>query len=584
MNREFDPVVVEIVQNELAAITEEMAIVIWRTGQSAMMKAGDFATAVCDSAGRVVGQGFAAPMQLAIFDELLKNVLARYGSDFSQGDVIITNDPYAGMTHMPDIAVVVPVIVDRRVGAFCVAYSHHSDVGGRLPGSSSSECRTSYEEGIRIPILKLANPLSQDDPVFSLVRANVRVPDEWQSDMHAKVAGCLKGAEQAERLIRSYGWEAYESACNHVIDHACQSTRAAIAQVPDGVFHAEYVLPDDEKGGADIVLKLALKVSGDRITVDFTGSSDQVDLALNSPLTMTKAAVSSALKTIIGPDLPMNRGFSEPIEVIAPAGTVLNPIFPGATGGRAAVFYGIFDVVNRALAAAMPDRVPVIGEGADLLHYSGRTDSGEEFAFIDLFYGGWGARPTKDGIDGVAPVFLGSYGCASAELLEAEYPVILDRFGFEPDSAGAGKYRGSVAVSRQWRFRSAGHAMLRSVRLGPPPAFEGGSPGAIPRTRFVHRGKSSDLELKTHVHLKVEAGDQIFHSTAGAGGYGDPFTRRPELVQADYRAGLVTRAGALHQFGTYLKADGDIDHEETQAARDASVSTLLPAKSVELKN
>jgi N-methylhydantoinase B len=549
VRKDFDPVLVEVINNELGAVTEEMALVIWRSGQSPMLKSGDFATAVCDAKGRVIGQGFAAPFQLAAFDDLMAHVLRRYEGTFKAGDVVITNDPYAGMTHMPDFGVIVPVVVDGATVAFCVAYSHHTDVGGRFPGSASSQSRSSYEEGLRIPIVKLVEAGVRNHAILDIIHANVRVPQEWQGDMEAKIAGCRKGAEQTERLVRKHGVENYAAACDYVIDYAERSMRAAIAATPKGAYAAEYVIPDDglnEDGR--IELRLLLTIDEEEMVVDFSGSSPQVEGALNTPLTMTKAAVYGALKGIIGPELPTNHGFFRPVRVTAPLGSVVNPRFPAAVAGRAPVFFRIFDMVNAALAQALPGRVPVVGEGGDLLHFSGHSD-GEEFAFLDLYFGGWGGRPEKDGIDGVAPVYMGSYGCVSAELIEAQHPVMYRGFGFVLDSEGAGRRRGSVAIYRHWRFLAPGHAMVRSVRLGPAPGLQGGSPGAPSRTFLVRDGRPVELPAKTHVHVDVRAGDEILHTTAGAGGYGEATSREPELVAADVRAGLVTPKAAAERYG-----------------------------------
>jgi len=571
----FDPVLVEVINNELGAITEEMAIVIWRTGQSPMLKSGDFATAVSDPRGRIIGQGFAAPFQLAAFDGLMAHILKRFGTDFASGDVIITNDPYAGMTHMPDVGVVVPVVVGGELVAFCLAYSHHTDVGGRFPGSASSQCRSSYEEGLCIPILKLDEAGRRNEAVLAMVRANVRVPNEWFGDLEAKIAGCLKGAEQMERLIAKHGRTAYLGACQSIVDYAERSMRAALREAPDGRFTAEYVIPDDglsEDGR--IELRLAMEIRGDEMTVDFTGSSPQVAGALNTPLTMTRAAVYGALKAVIGPELPTNHGFFRPVRVVAPAGTVVNPQFPAAVAGRAPVFFRLLDMVNTALAQAMPGRVSVAGEGGDLLHFSGHSggdgDEAAECAFLDLYFGGWGARPAKDGIDGIAPAFMGSYGCISAELLESQFPVVVDGFGYEMDSEGAGRYRGSLGVYRSWRFLQSGHAMVRSVRLGGAPGLAGGAPGEGSRTVLERGGRSEELASRTHVHVDVAPGDRLRHVTSGAGGYGNPMEREPEQVALDVRRGLVSVEGARRRYGVVVDAAGRIDAAATRAARAAA--------------
>jgi N-methylhydantoinase B len=285
------------------------------------------------------------------------------------------------------------------------------------------------------------------------------------------------------------------------------------------------------------------------MTADFTGSSPQIPYALNSPLSMTRAGVFGALKCIIGPELPMNYGFFRPVEVVAPSGCVLNPIFPAPVAGRAPVFFRIFDLVFSALAKALPDRVPVVGEGGDALHFSGHTADGREVSFLDLFFGGWGARPTADGIDGVAPVFMGSYGATSIEMLEAEQPIMIDGFGFVPDSAGAGKHRGSASVYRQWRFLAPGHVMVRTGRLEPAPGVNGGLPGASARTFVVKSGATADVDKGTHVHFDVAADDVVYHSTAGAGGYGNPLERPAERIIADIQAGILSPESAKEIYG-----------------------------------
>jgi N-methylhydantoinase B len=569
MTAAFDPVLVEVINNELGAITEEMAIVIWRTGQSPMLKSGDFATAVSDPQGRIIGQGFAAPFQLAAFGGLMEHVLARFDA-FAEGDVIITNDPYSGMTHMPDVGVVVPVLHEGRLAAFCLAYSHHTDVGGRFPGSASSQCGSSYEEGLCIPILKLVEGGRRNEQVLAMVRANVRVSHEWTGDLEAKIAGCMKGAEQMHRLVAKHGREAYIGACDSIIDYAERSMRAALRAAPDGKYAAEYVIPDDgvsEDGR--IELKLTLEIRGDEMVADFTGSCPQVAGALNTPLTMTRAAVYGALKSVIGAELPTNHGFFRPVRVVAPAGTVVNPTFPAAVAGRAPVFFRIFDMVNAALAQAMPERVAVTSEGGDLLHFSGHDAGveGGDYAFLDLYFGGWGGRPTKDGIDGVAPAYMGSYGCISAELLEAQFPVVVDGFGYVLDSEGAGKHRGSVGVYRTWRFLAPGHAMVRSVRLGSAPGLSDGAAGAPSRTVLERGGAREELRTRTHAHVDVRPGDRIYHSTSGAGGYGDPLQRDPDQVALDVRRGIVSTEGALQRYGVALDAKGAIDATATAAAR-----------------
>ncbi|HJY79790.1 MAG TPA: hydantoinase B/oxoprolinase family protein, partial [Candidatus Binatia bacterium] len=523
MVRTFDPILVEVVKNELAAITEEMAIAVWKTGRSAMVKTGDFATAICDGQGRLIGQGYAAPFQLAFFIEMMPYVLNKCGGTFKPGDVIVINDPYAGITHMPDVAIIAPAFWQDKLVAFSVSYSHHTDIGGRFPGGFSSQCTETFEEGLRLPIVKLYEAGVRNDALLETILANVRVSEEWLGDVEAKIAGCWRGEQEIKALLDKYGLETYQSSCDYLIDYSERATRAAIRAIPTGEYVYDEIFEDDGFGSDGVVmpLKLTLKVEGDTLTADFTGSAPQARGAINLPLSMTKATVYGSVKSIVSPDVLTNVGFVRPINVIAPAGTLVNPRFPAAVGGRAPLFFRVFDMMFRALAKALPERVPIPGEGGDVLHFTGQKADGSHFAVMDIYFGGWGGRPMKDGIDGVAPMSFGSYGTIPAELLEREYPLVIDGFGYVPDTAGAGKYRGSLSIYKQWRFLQPGKVMVRTNRLlRASDGMAGGAPGAL-STNILNPGdKNQELPRKAHMHMEVKTGDRIYHVVSGSGGHG----------------------------------------------------------------
>ncbi|MGE0827563.1 MAG: hydantoinase B/oxoprolinase family protein, partial [Candidatus Binatia bacterium] len=403
MERAFDPILVEVIKNELASITEEMAIAVWKTGRSAMMKTGDFATALCDGQGRLIGQGYAAPFQLAFFIEMMPFIIKKFGNSLKPGDIIVTNDPYAGITHMPDVAIIAPAFWKDQLVAFTLAYSHHTDIGGRFPGGFSSQCTETFEEGLRLPILKLYEGGKRNDALVETILANVRVSDEWLGDVEAKIAGCWRGEMEIRTLLDKYGLETYQSSCDYLIDYAERATRAAIRTIPAGEYVYEDVFEDDGFGsdGVAMPLKVVLRAEGETLTVDFTGTAPQARGAINLPLSMTKATVFGTIKSIVGTEVLTNVGFVRPINVVAPLGTLVNPRFPAAVGGRAPLFFRVFDILFRALAKALPDRVPIPGEGGDVLHFTGHRDDGSQFAVMDSFCGGVGGRPRKDGIDGV---------------------------------------------------------------------------------------------------------------------------------------------------------------------------------------
>jgi len=571
MDQRFDPILVEVIKNELAAVTEEMAIAVSKTARSAMVKIGDFAATICDGQGRLIGPGYAAPFQLAIFLEVMAGVIRKWHGTFRPGDVLVVNDPYAGMGHMPDVAVITPVFWHEHVIAFNLAYSHHTDAGGRFAGGFSSQCTESYEEGMRLPAVKLYTEGQRNDALLDMILANVRTPEEWLGDVEAKVAGCWRGAQELQRPLEKYGLETFISCCDHLMDHSEQATRAAIREIPDGRYEQEDIFEDDGFGNpVTLKLKVALHVVGDTLTADFSGTDAQARGAINMPLSMTKAMVYGTLKLIVSSDILLNSGFVRPMRVTVPHGSLLNPRYPAAVGGRASLAFRVSDMVFRALAKAMPDTVPIVGEGGDVLHFVGHGADGQSFAAMDGFFGGWGARPYKDGIDGVTPMTFGSYGTTPAELLEREYPLIVEGFGYVPDSGGPGKYRGSVSVYRQWRFLKPGTIMVRTNRPSRPcEGLAGGQPGALSQNVLNPGPDAVSLPRQTHLHLDVKPGDRVFHAISGSGGHGDPWEREPAQVQKDVQDEKVTIDGARQQYGVVIEPHTlMIDWEHTQRLRE----------------
>jgi N-methylhydantoinase B len=550
MERKFDPILVQVIKNELATVNEEMAIAVYRTGRSAMVKVGDFATAVCDARGRVVGEG-AAPFQIGIFMVVLETILGKFRGGVRPGDVIVVNDPYAGMGHMPDVAIVAPAFWRNQLIGFTLAYSHHTDIGGRFPGGFSSQCTESYEEGLRIPPVKLDEAGVRNETLLEMILANVRAPEEWVGDVEAKIAGCRRGEQELRAIVEKYGLEVFNSSCDYFVDYAEKATREAIRTIAPGEYVYEDSFEDDGLGGAEVAmsLRVALRVAGDALTVDFTGTARQARAAINMPFGMTRGTVYGAIKSIVSPDVLTNIGFTRPITIVAPEGTLVNPRHPAAVGGRAPLFFRIFDMMFRVLAQALPDKVGVAGEGGDVLHFSGAKPDGSHFSFMDLFFGGWGGRPAKDGIDGVAPMSFGSYGSVPAEVLEREFPVVVDGFGYVADTEGAGQYRGSLGIYKQWRFLRPGTVMVRTNRLvRRSDGLAGGHPGELSANIMTSAGKEQPLPRQSHIHLEVKAGDHIYHRVSGSGGFGIPSRRDPQSVLIDVREGKVSIGQARSRY------------------------------------
>ena len=333
----------------------------------------------------------------------------------------------------------------------------------------------------------------------------------------------------------------------------------------------EDTFEDDGLGGANVAmpLRVALRVEGDNLTIDFTGTALQARAAINMPFGMTRGTVYGAVKSIVNPDVGTNVGFTRAIKIIAPEGTLIHPRHPAAVGGRAPLFFRIFDMLYRVLAKALPEKVGVAGEGGDVLHFSGVKPDGSHFSFMDLFFGGWGGRPNKDGIDGVAPMSFGSYGSVPAEVLEREFPIVVDGFGYVPDTEGAGKYRGSLGIYKQWRFLAGGEVMVRTNRLErPSEGLGGGHPGELSANVLVRNGAATPLPRQSHLHLEVQPGDTIYHRVSGSGGFGDPAGRNAERVLADVCEGKVTIEQARDRYKVAIDAATmTVDADRTAALR-----------------
>jgi N-methylhydantoinase B len=569
--RRFDPILVEVIKHELAAVAEEMAIAISRTGRSSQVRVGDFAAAVCDEEGRFFDAGYTFPLQLVGFEEVMKSVLARWRGQLDPGDVLVLNDPYSGMGHMPDTAVIAPIFWRDEVVGYTISYSHHTDVGGRFAGSFSSQPTSSFEEGLRLPPVKLVARGRRNEDLLAAILANVRTPDDWMGDIEAKIAGCGRGGDEFRRLLDKYGRQSLRDCCDYVMDVSEAAARAAISALADGRYEAERVLSDDGSGNpATLRFRLAMTVKGDGVAFDFAGTDRQVANAINCPFGHMKGVALGTAKTLVASRADMNSGFTRAFEVTAPKGTILNPVYPAAVGGRAPTTQTVIELVIDALSQAMPGQAPVMGEPGDLLHLSGRDAQGRPFTMMDSFFGGWGARPTKDGIDGVAMMQLGSTGLVPAEVIEREHPLVVVGFGFEPDTAGPGTHRGSVAVWRRWRFLEPAHAMLRTSRSSAPrEGLMGGRAGSRSLTTLTRNGEARELPLQTHLHLELQAGDVMHHVIGGTAGYGDPFGRDPAAVRQDVREGKLTREAARTRYGVAIDAAGEVDQAATAALRSA---------------
>jgi N-methylhydantoinase B len=566
-----DPITFELIKNALGAIADEMALTIVRTSHSGVLKDNmDFSTAVCDARGRLVAQGLTLPIHLGSMPDAMAGILERFPAErIRPGDVFILNDPFEGGMHLPDVFVVKPIFVDDALLAFAATVGHQTDVGGRVPGSNASDSTEIFAEGLRIPVLKMYDAGRPNETLFRIISQNVRVPDMVLGDLASQVAACAMAEAELVRLVGRYGAGSLEIYFGELLDYAERLTREEIRAWPDGVYRFEDFIDDDGIDERPIPIRVALTVRGDELIADFTGSSEQVKGAINATPSFAKSAVYLTVRSAMEADVPNNSGYMRPITVITPPGTIVNPNLPAAFAARGLTGFRMIDALFGALAQIRPDRIPAACEGGNTgVSIGGWDRQHGPFIFVEFVCGTGGGRPDLDGVDGHTNP--GVCMCnVPAEVVEVESPVVIERYGFAPDTGGAGRFRGGLALVRDFRF--VGEEAILQVRADRrrflPYGLSGGRPGTPSCNVLVRDGEASEMPGK--LTTTIRGGDLFQHVQPGGGGHGDPLERDPERVLADVLDEKLTAEYAREQYGVVLDARGvELDWEATAALRD----------------
>jgi N-methylhydantoinase B len=569
MTIEHDPITFAVIKSALDTVVDEMAYNVMRTARSHIVRdVLDYSTTLCDRHGNIVSQARTVALHLGAVPDAIAAVLARYGDDFAAGDVVIMNDPYEGGMHLPDIFMFKPIFFDDKLEGFAVVVAHHCDMGGRVPGSNASDSTEIYQEGFRIPPLKLYRKGQPDESLFRLFEKNVRLPDMVIGDLLSQYATCRMGEREYQKLIDRYGSETMERYVADLLDYAENMTRRQIGQWPKGSYSFTDYIDGDGFTDAPIAIKVKITVREDDLLVDFDGSAPQVKGAINSTLSFVKSAAYLSVRCMLDHEVPNNSGVFRCIEVRAPEGSILNPRPPAAVAARALTGYRIVDTMFGCLAQIVPNKVMAAGEGGNTVVCIGgyRPQSREPFILVDMINGAWGGRVDQDGIEGVTNPSQ-NMSNLPVETLEARYPVRIEEFGYRADSCGAGRYRGGVGLVRTYTLL-ADEALLqlRSDRTHHAPyGLFGGEPGGKTVNTFNPDGDAEILSGKTTRTMR--RGDTLRHEQAGAGGYGDPLERDLELVARDARDGKITEAYARERHGVILKESFDVDSGSTAELR-----------------
>jgi N-methylhydantoinase B len=565
----FDPITFAVIKNAMDSIVDEVAYTVLRTARSEIVKdVMDYSAAISDREGRMVAQAKTIALHLGAIPEAMAAVQARYGNDLRPGDAIIINDPYAGGMHLPDIFMFVPFFHEGALEGWCVVICHHTDVGGRVPGSNASDSTEIFQEGLRIPVVKLYEQGRLNDTVERIIALNVRVPDRVLGDLKAQFAATQVGVRELGRLFAHYGRDTTRAYLAELLDYAERMTREEIRAWPKGTFTFTDHIDDDGLSPEPIPIKVAITVHDDHVAVDYTGSAPQVKAAINSTLSYTKSCTYLSVRCALKGDIPNNAGVFRCVEVHAPEGGVLNPRPPAAVAARALTGYRVFDAMLGALAQIVPDRIPAAGEGGNtVVCLSGRRGDGSPSIIVDMICGAWGARPDADGIEAVTNASQ-NLSNTPVETLEAQHPVRIEAYELVPDSCGAGKWRGGLGIRRAYRVLSdEAFLQLRADRMKfPPYGLAGGDP-ALPAQNVIGE-EATARTMPSKVTTWLKQGELVTHVQPGGGGYGDPRTRDPERVARDVWDGKISAAYAREHHRVVVDpASGRLDKAATQALR-----------------
>lgn len=553
-----DPVELEVFSNRLLSVTEDMGHTLVRASFSTNIKERrDCSVALFDGRGRLVAQASHVPLHLGSLMGGVKAVLREYGTDEIQdGDAFVCNDPYlAGGTHMPDISIITPVFFDSAIRFFTANIAHHSDVGGSVPGSISGGARSVYEEGLRIPVIRIARMGIVERDILRLIGSNSRDPVERELDLQVQVSANDRGAGMAVDLIRQMGMANVDRAIDDLLAYTETRLRNRVAALTDGEAGFTSWLDDDGIGGEPLPIRATVRVDGDRLSIDFAGSGPQARGAMNIPESALQASVYFSVKTLLDPDLLPNSGFFDAIDIVAPSGTIVGPEHPAAVGARSIACNKVVRAVFGAFSQLLPpeDAMAAGHDAVPAIVFSGpQRDRPEQFVYLETMGGGVGASPVHDGMDAVQ-VHMTNTSNLPIEALEHEYPLIVDEYCMVDDSGGAGARRGGLGMARQ--IRAATDEIVFSARSDghriAPPGSAGGRDGGAARLIRNH-GQPEQQEVPSKVtHLTLSAGESMRLETCGGGGFGQSSDRPPELLAQDLRNGKISRQRAEEDYGGY---------------------------------
>jgi N-methylhydantoinase B len=551
-----DPIQMEVFSNRLLAIAEDMGSILIRSSFSSNIKERkDASTALFDARGRLIAQADHIPIHLGAMIGAVETIVARYKlTDMAPGDAFICNDPYlAGGSHLPDISIITPVHHQGEVRFFAGNIAHHADVGGKTPGSTSGSSRSIFEEGIRLPVIRIARGGEIDEDLLALIAWNTRDPEERLLDLRTQIGTNQRGGAMLLALVDRIGWAAVERAIEDILLYTRRRLQLRIAALPDGVYTFERSMDDDGLPGQPVPIVCTVRKSGENLELDFAGSGPEARGAINLPDSAIKASVYYCVKAVLDPGLMPNQGIIDPIRISAPPGSIVNPRPPAAVAARAVTSNRLCGAVFGALFQALPpERVMAsCNDSTSATSVSGYHPRRKAtYVYPESMGGGAGAFADRDGMDAVHVHTVNSTNLP-VEALELEYPLLLDEYCLVPDSGGAGRHRGGLGMARQIRILADNtvFSARSDAHIIPAPGVFGGKSSNVTR---ILRNPGTPQEEVLHSKasgLVLAAGETIRVETLGGGGYGDPADRDDALLATDLREEKISLAAAERDYG-----------------------------------
>jgi N-methylhydantoinase B len=567
-NRKIDPITFVLIKNSISSIIDQMALTMNRTSYSPLVRdLFDFATGLCNAEGDIIGEGLVNPVHTGVFSSFIKVLRKIWKNQINPGDVFMCNDPYEGASHIPDVYTVRPVFYDGELIAFSGAIAHQLDFGGKTPGSNACDNIEIFQEGLRIPPIKYYDRGERNLTLYTLIKKNVRISHKVIGDLESQVAALAMGESAFIALVKKYGgWQVVKYYINELLDYSEHLTRTVIRGLPDGEYEFEDYMDDDGFSSDPVRLYLKITIKDDQIVFDFTGSSPQVKGSINLPFASTVAIVNTALRLFLDSSIPSNSGVWRPVTLIAPPGTITHASFPAGVAGRGGTLGRLWDVCTGCLGKVAPDMVPACTSNVDFgICMGGNNRDGEPFVFTDFLAGSWGGRPFADGIDGHPPLWL-NYSNIPCEVIEKEYPLRIEQYGYLPDTGGVGMFRGGLGMIREYSLETDTVVQWRQDRaLFPPWGLNGGKAGSLAKGYHITDEHKRVLKKES---FSCKKGDKLQAILPGAGGWGDPYKRDLKKVLQDVRDRKISIDAAEQEYGVVInKKTLEIEVEATKKLR-----------------